>query len=371
LISRIFELSPSSLEFESPSSTAAKIAFDDFLGHGCPFFDFQCNRRKMALLRAASQPVLLERRGAFVSHRAGLYTVKVRPNRKPKDPPHLLGDIDGQGTALIDVLSGIAQGGLAVSTEDGLKAIACVSTTASGDQLRLVVQHGQTGVAADIVDANGAPRIHQRVDDQHRVKCAALFILPPAQGMGWLAVHVNNGRGITGLLVKGMVSEFRQGLPDLVMEITPLVLESALKEAVDEDRIDKVKLVRYETATDRAVQDTDKWIRTGADGKLELSITPRGPGRIIPEKVKRYLSDQDSATFRSIVEFQGITFDEAKVEVVLPGDMRRSFNIEKPDAGHAMTQDLENLPTDHDGEPTEDGLFAALVDALSGVVSSD
>src|SRR5207253_4373071 len=141
-------------------------------------------------------------------------------------------------------------------------------------------------------------------------------------------------------------------------------LGSVLEEAVRRDQIAKVRLIKLERPEDRAVAATDKWIRAGAVGRLELDITARGRAeRVLPSLIQRFLLGGDKSAFGEIIEFEGIKFDEAKVEVVLEDETRRTFNIEEPDSGHPFTEDLRDLEVE-DGEPTERSLFAALQAAL-------
>jgi hypothetical protein len=74
----------------------------------------------------------------------------------------------------------------------------------------------------------------------------------------------------------------------------------------------------------------------------------------------------ESDVFGEIVEFQGLQFDEASVVVQLPHG-QRTFNIESPEAGHAVTQELDGFDEDDQGEPLEDSIFAGLRDALTTV----
>lgn len=306
-----------------------------------------------------------------MNHRAAFYTIRVREKGSPEGDPGRLGDIDAEGTALIAAFETYLGNGFEMMSDDGLKAIRCESVGRANDdanELRVAIQHSQTGVAADLNDEHGKFKAHQGVDDQYAVECVAIFQLDPTQTIGWLAVHINNGRGIKSLMVKGLQERFRQQFDNLVLEINPSVSEEALVQAVAQNRIDKVKLIRLERPDDRAIAATDKWVSSTEVGRLELDVTVRN-GKIKPGLLSRFLGGDKDAR-GEIIEFQGLTFDEAKVEVDLPGEGgKRTYNIEKPEAGHAMTQDLENLPTDDDNEPTREGLFAALRAALASVVS--
>lgn len=97
-----------------------------------------------------------------------------------------------------------------------------------------------------------------------------------------------------------------------------------------------------------------------------MTITPRGKvERILSALPLRFLQG-DQRAFGEIVEFEGIHFDEARVEVQLEDGTHRTFNIERPDAGHAFTEDITDLQME-DGEPTDMSLRAALRSALSTV----
>ncbi len=300
-----------------------------------------------------------------MSHRAAAYTVRIRPKNDRSGEVRLIGDIDEEGTSLINVLENYFKD-LESTSDDESKVVRCLTCTLDGDDLLLIAQHGQNGVAADIVDTDGDLRLRQQPEDTQLLRCGSLFRLPPADATGWLAVHVNNGRGIKGLLQKGIADRFRDDFPKLAIDIRPFVEASVLKEAVDHDRIDKVKLVKYEQPNDRAAAATSRWVPAGAVGRLELDISTRGKmARVLSGLLQRFMGgDQDA--FHEIVEFQNITFDEAKVEVVLDGGARRTFNIAKPDSGHPFTEDLLDLVMEN-GEPTSDSLFEGLRSVLKTV----
>lgn len=301
-----------------------------------------------------------------MTHRAALYTVRVRQkyDRSESKEARLLGDIDEEGTYLRDVLERYCNGMESVSADE-TKVVRSTKTAVDGIDLLVTALHGQNGLAADIVGANGELRLRQTPEDTQLLRCGWMFRLPPAEDTGWLAVHVAHGRGAKGLLERSILEQLRQEteFPGLKLEIVPFVLESTLKAAVDADQIDKVKLVKYEQPGDRAAAATNNWVPAGAVGRLELDISAR-KSRVIGDLVQRFLRGE-TAVFNTIVEFAGITFDEAKVEVIVDG-ARRTFNIEKPDAGHAFTQDLEGLVMEND-EPTMDSVFSGLRTALSSV----
>lgn len=98
---------------------------------------------------------------------------------------------------------------------------------------------------------------------------------------------------------------------------------------------------------------------TGARGKL-----------ISSGLLKRYISSRALArrgALNDIIEFEGLHFQEAKVEAVLENGKRRTFNISSPQSGHAFTIDLDDLHMQN-GEPTDDSLFSGLRAAIDEMI---
>lgn len=276
----------------------------------------------------------------------------------------LLGSVDDAGTDLLRVF-GDCLNGLEVFNEDHSKVVRCISAQSTGDELLSIFQHGQSGVVADIVSNQGNLRLRQVAQDSQLLRCGCIFLLPRDQDTGFLALHVNNGRGIKSLLEKGLTGGVRSRFDDLKLELNPFVHRGVLEQAVHDGQIDKVRLIKTQRPEDAAVAATRKWIRGEQTGKLELDITATGRAqRVRNALVDRFLGG-DADAFDEIVEFEGIRFDEAKVEVVLPNDARRTFNIENPSAGHPFTVEMEDLALDQEGEPSEESVFAQLRVALA------
>ena len=253
-----------------------------------------------------------------MTERAALYTVAVRP-RGRGGAALPLGDIDGTGRRLADVLEGILAG-FSETSPDGSRVARTLLVEPDGEDLFAVVQHGQKGLAADIVDAAGAVRLRQTPDDLQLVRCGCLFRLPDAATAGGLAVHVSNGRGIKGLVVQGLVARFGALFPDLRLAIERLADPAALRDAVAADRIERLRLVRLEPPGERPAGETGKWVDASSAARVELDVAVRTPGRRLQRSlIERYLAG-DGDAFAEIVTFAGMTFDEALVGVVLPDE---------------------------------------------------
>jgi hypothetical protein len=302
-----------------------------------------------------------------VSERAALYTVSVRP-RARGGQALALGDIDGKGSSLRDVLGSVLAGFSETST-DGSRVARALLVEPDGEDLFTIIQHGQNGLAADIVDAAGGVRLRQTPDDLQLLRCGCLFRLPVAATVGSLAVHVSNGRGIKGLVVQGLVARFGSAFPELRLAIERLADPGALRAAVAADRIEKLRLVRLEPAGKRPAGETGKWVDAGSEARLELDVSVRTPGhRIQGGLIERYLAGDDGA-FTEIVTFGGMTFDEAMVGVILPDETRRLFDLARPEAGRPVTRELPALALDADGEPTPASLLAGLQTVLAGAAN--
>ena len=129
----------------------------------------------------------------------------------------------------------------------------------------------------------------------------------------------------------------------------------------------RIDLARNEPPGERPIAATGKWVGAGAAARVTLGVAVRtAEGRIQPELVQRFLAG-DGAAFADIVEFAGITFDEARVEVLLADGARRSFDLTRPASGRPVTRELAAIELDGDGEPTDASLFAALREAVAGM----
>lgn len=292
-----------------------------------------------------------------MGHRATVYTVRVRRKRETEDflP---LGDIDGNGTDLAGVLAGYL-GDLESFDAEETRSVQSSGVTRRGPELYVSVLHGQTGMVADIFGKDGDLRLHQTVDDTQKVRCGCLIRLPPADDMGFLATHINNGRAIKGLLDKGIQARFQQQFPDHLLAITPFIEGSVFQEALIAGRLLKLKLIRVDRSEDRAEAGLGKWIEGGAEAKQEFTLTPKARGAYLRTHLPLRFLRGDGQAFAQILEFDGQTYDQARVEVQLANGKKRVFIIGDPDAGNPISEDLGDLQL-RDGEPTDESLQTQL-----------
>jgi hypothetical protein len=299
-----------------------------------------------------------------MKHRAALYSVRVHPLHKPKESRRF-GDFDGNGAFLATVLDQYLSSGFSVGGAD--KIAQCVSSNVVGDDLEMKIKHGLSGMTSDIVDRSGNQRIHREVDDVEEISCGALFRLPRSETTGWWAVHVQGNRSAKQLVYEGLSERFRADYDALKLLVSPAVSGAALEAAVDQGQINTVKLTRLDKPTDIRQRITDKWVRSDQNARVEIGIRAGKGEHVLSDLINRYLKGENEL-FGQIVEFNGAEFDTAKVEVALEDGTTRTFNIENPEAGHALTVDMDDLDFVN-GEPTETSVLAGLRQAIDEMTS--
>jgi hypothetical protein len=277
-----------------------------------------------------------------MSDRAELYTVSVR-SRRALVP---LGDLG-------DVLAGILDG---FAETSGARVVEVLEVQRHGDDVFTVVQHGASGVAAEIVSPSGAVRLRQVPGDVQLVRTGCLFRLPPGETAGRLAVHVANGRGVKELFSQRLDARFRALRPGQTLAIERLGQPEALNAAVAAGRVERLRLVGRPVAG-------SSWVATGAAARLALVLSVRG-GSLRPELLERHLRG-DPAALPEILRFGGLEFEHAAVGVRLDDGSRRLFDLARPDSGPPAARSLDEVVLDDAGEPTSASLLAALQAVIS------
>jgi hypothetical protein len=301
-----------------------------------------------------------------MSHRASFFTVRVKRLWKKNDYRRL-GEFDGEGHSLSEFIHGCLGASFSVSSDDEEKLVTCTNSSLDNgpedDEVVATLIHGRTGETADIHDKSGSRRYRQKFDDTHRVKCTCLFLLPRGQTTGWLVAHHNSGRSAKGLMAAGLAAKFKEQFPNYKLETTPFVEQVALIKALEEGHMDRVKLVRLQRPNDRAGAALNRWVHTGGKAKISVELTPAERGaHLITAGVQKFMKREGNG-YDKLLEFQGIKFDEAKVEVELANGQKRTFNIERPESGHAFSVDLPLV-----GVPSDEEVEKALQDALAEFV---
>jgi hypothetical protein len=156
---------------------------------------------------------------------------------------------------------------------------------------------------------------------------------------------------------------FQHDFPELILEITPFVPGTALNKALQQNKIAKVKLLRYEKPSDVAAQGIDKWGKPQGFARVQVEISMRGRGQMLGAKILKKYTQGDQAAQKEIFEFAGMEFEQVKV-VADVGGRERTFNLQNLEAGHPMAIDI-NPKLGKRGEPNEDSLVEELREALN------
>lgn len=295
-----------------------------------------------------------------MSHRAAMYSVAVH-KRRTSTAVHF-GDLAEQGIYLGQVLSDLLADNFTSASKDGTKGVSIESQDLDGEDLKIIVAHGQRGQSARIRDEDRTLLLEQRPAHTHEVRCGTLLRLPKHQTVGWWASHINNGRSAKTLLETELSRRFKAKFADLRLVVTPCVLGSALQEALDNDRLEKVKLVKLDRSDDR--KDADKWVAEDAKIRFEVHISAPERGQKLMSDLANRALKREAGAFAQMVEFHGMAFDEAKVDVTMQDGSHRTFNIEHPESGHALSEELQGLVSGNGGDLEDASLFAALGKAI-------
>jgi hypothetical protein len=290
-----------------------------------------------------------------MGQRALIYTLHVHKKYKP-DELVPLGDIDGQGTYLGTYLESMFKGGFAAESDDTNKEVRCDVSQLAGDDLQLAFLHGESGLVADIMNEHNQLRLRQAVTDKQLVRCGSLFRLPRNQKHGWWAVHVNNNRAAKGLVQTEMVKRFRRDFPELMLVVRPSVMSAVLRQALDDERLKSIKLVKYDRSSDFAY--ANQWLAQNTRAKIELRVSPLARGGQLVAKLARKAIGGDDNAYGKIVSFAGLDFDEARLEVTLENGYERTFRLRGPEGGHPLPADIN--PKTRDGEPTDKSVWEQL-----------
>ena len=244
-----------------------------------------------------------------MTHRAALYRVRVRRQREKEHP--LLGDIDGAGMWLGDLVARAMSGELGKSNDKRVEArVEATLPRLKQDEVGVSILAGRSGVVS--VLSRKKETFARTADTVEQMRSAALFHLPPGRSEGTLALHVPDGRGCKGIVE----SAIRRVASDeqLVVELGPVVPLAAFRAAVDRGAVERVRLVKHDAAHADDFADAAQWGSDGL-GDVALSFPSRRNRFLNRDPLKRFLDHPSDRARRALVEFHGLTFDEVEVTV--------------------------------------------------------
>ena len=118
--------------------------------------------------------------------------------------------------------------------------------------MRSLFLNGQSGVVADIVDANGQLCIRQEPTDSQLLRCASLFRLEPNETTGRGEVVAAHERAdLEGEVLVALPEELDALLLHQPLRASAVVDACTAHQPVHAGRIDSVSLLRLERPSDR------------------------------------------------------------------------------------------------------------------------
>ena len=182
-------------------------------------------------------------------HRAALYRVRIRRSHQT-DAYELLGNYDYASTWLGDTLDTILRT-LSVNDPDRDIRVQYESTLGSlpANFIGVTLLGGRSGISSIIQKSGDAP-FHRTHDHAEVMRSAILFDLPPGRNTGFAIVHVPHRNSRKGLVDEHLRKHFSN--MGYSLELTPVVPQDALRQAVDADAIERVTLIKRDLQHDNA-----------------------------------------------------------------------------------------------------------------------
>ena len=268
-----------------------------------------------------------------MTQRAVVYRFMLREWRNPHADYRLLGSIDNAGTSLYDVSPKLLQSIYHETWVDGLeesqpavtfKEAVHVDGFHRSAALLNHHQYGSRGVLNRYAQGDQTP--FDEIDNQ-QTDVAIIISAFPTRSVGFLGIQVPNRRGVK----TGVEAELRRLFRDhygLHLIVEPVVPLDSIARAIEESGVGVVSFRRLNNPTDLFAEDSEWWTSGDELGRVELKLSPPRFGRLIGQKIVRFLrsqedaqelSQQDPITFDELATIQGQTYDELSVEVFIEG----------------------------------------------------
>ena len=295
-----------------------------------------------------------------MSHRAALYSVRIRQTGQ-SDVYELLGNYDRHSTWLGDTIANMmpSLNVSDVSRDVGVRYESALHFTNS-DYIGTSLLAGRSGINSIIQKPGEAPFLRTH-DHSEVMRSAILFDLPRLQRIGFAVVHVPHRNGRKTLIEEYLRKNF--AAMGFSLELTPFVPQDALRQAVDNNEIERVTLVKHDLAPDNEFASAAQW-GSFEVGRIELAIPSRRNRRLRRDPIKQFLDDPTDENRRQIIEFAGLSFDEVKVTACMPDGSHRTFLLENHEGGHPMTTEI-NIDVEDDIGATSAELRRELQNALT------
>lgn len=297
-----------------------------------------------------------------MTHRAAFYRVQIRPKNQPNGW-RLLGDYDEQGTSAANTIRDTLTD-LNMHDKDRKTHVRFDETfpKLGDDHVGISILSGRSNVTS-VISKEGDPDFLRTPEHSETMRLGILYYLPHKRKNGWLAIHSPHGRGCKTIIDRVVSERFR--VSHYMIEISPIIPRNALKEAVDRNRVKAVTLIKRDPTKTDKFHDAAQWGDDEVD-QVTLKIQSKRKFNLRPTTLSKFLHDPSDKNRKQIIEFKGLEFDNAGITVNMPDGSQRTFYIETPERGHAMTLALQISDEDEYGASSHD-ISIALKDALNSV----
>lgn len=275
-----------------------------------------------------------------------------------------LGDIDGAGTRLVNVLpSGFQQVNFQKEV-DGPAGPQPVVTfhgplAAQGaSRVGAIFNHheyGSRGLLHRVAQGDAYPFTEP---DNQQVRIAVIASAPPLATTGFLVLQVANGRSIK----TGVHHELRNWFRDqygLYLEMNPVAPTDAVTAAIEQHGMGPVVFRKLDNPAGLFHNQGEWWTDGDELATAEYKIKPARGARLHGSKIVRFLRTRDgtlpdgadSVGFPDLATFEEQAYDEIAVEILVHGRKKTLYIREEgPHMKHAFSWELDLGPGASDEE---------------------
>ena len=297
---------------------------------------------------------------------AVVYRFGIRAAGDTTAPWAPLGDIDGAGTRLVDVLPAGFQAVNHEQEVDGHAGPQPVVTFAApvavfgANRVAAIFNHheyGSRGLLNRVAQGDQYPFTEA---DNQQVRIAVLASAPPMATTGFVVFQVSNGRSIK----TGIDHELRIWLRHqygLFLDMSPVAPTDAVTAAIEQHGTGPMIFRKLDNPAG-LFQNPGEWWQDGEDlGTAEYTIKPARGARLLGGKIVRFLRTRegtlpdgsDPVGFPELATFDHQTYDELAVEILVHGRKKTLYIREEgPHMKHAFSWEPEMVAS-HPGATVE------------------
>jgi len=227
-----------------------------------------------------------------------------------------------------------------------------------GREFSGILESGDYGYEAPIIDKNSGQRVHLKELDQAEMIPFFFQIHIPRNGRsGILIVQRFKQHGIFGLLRNILKSEFRNNFQQYVLDISPLVSDEIVDDFIRNGRLNRITFKRLELTPD-IINQADSGSANSIEnvGRIEYSIIANR-GRSLPflSRIRNAVRQGDVA-LDGLYNINGFDYNSISVSVKLNGHTRTLDLSSLNNIGAFFDISNEVEINEETGHPEEDSI---------------